>query len=117
MSASEAARAVADAQLVAYNARDMEAYLALFHTDALLVNLPDQSVIAEGIAAIRAMYEARFAMPGLRCVVYEKSEIGTVAIDRETVYTDANPPVDIVAMYDVTNGKIARIFFIRAGAL
>ena len=117
MSDSVEARRVADAQLAAYNAQDMEAYLSLFHTDAVLMNLPDQSVIAEGLPAIRAMYETRFATPGLHCEVHHRSEIGNIAIDRETVHTDANPPVDILAMYEVTGGKIARIFFIRGGVL
>lgn len=117
MSASQEARRIADEQLVAYNAKDMATYLALFHDDAVLINLPDQSVIAEGIEAIRSMYEARFETPGLRCEVQHRSEIGNIAIDRETVYTAGNPPVEIVAMYEVTDGKIARIFFIRGGEL
>jgi len=117
MSASQEARRVADEQLVAYNAKDMASYLSLFHDDAVLVDLPDQRVIAEGIDAIRTMYEARFKTPGLRCNVQHRSEIGNIAIDRETVHTDGNPPVEIVAMYEVTDGKIARIFFIRGGEL
>ena len=117
MSVEAEARRVADAQLVAYNARDMEAYLALFHADAVLINLPDQTVVAEGLGAIREMYTARFATPGLRCDVHHRSEIGNIAIDRETVHTDGSPPVDILAMYEVTGGKIARIFFIRGGVL
>ena len=117
MSDSDMARRVADAQLAAYNAQDMEAYLALFHEDAVLVNLPSQEVVAKGLAAIREMYIGRFATPGLRCEVHHRSEIGSIAIDRETVHTDGNPPVDILAMYEVTDGKIARIFFIRGGVL
>jgi uncharacterized protein (TIGR02246 family) len=114
---SEAARRIADAQLVAYNARDMDAYLALFHEDAVLVNLPDQGVIAQGRDAIRALYEVRFATAGLHCEVHHRSEIGNIAIDRETVYTDAGPPVDILAMYEVIDGKIVRIFFVRGGEI
>ena len=117
MSDSAEARAIADAQLVAYNACDMESYLALFHEDAVLVNLPNQKVVAEGIEAIRAMYEARFATPGLRCDVHHRSEIGNVAIDRETVHTDGNPSVDILAMYEVVENKIQRVFFVRGGNL
>ena len=90
MSASIEARAVADAQLVAYNACDMEAYLDLFHEDAVLINLPEQEVIAAGIESIRKMYEVRFQTSGLRCEVHHRSEIGNIAIDRETVYTDGN---------------------------
>ena len=117
MTVSAEARAIADAQLVAYNACDMDSYLALFHKDAVLVNLPDQEVVAEGIEAIRVMYEARFKTPGLRCEVHHRSEIGNIAIDRETVHTDGNPPVDILAMYEVVENKIQRIFFVRGGSL
>jgi|GEM_PF-301224 len=115
--ASDEARQIADAQLTAYNACDLEAYLALFHADAKLINLPDQSVIAEGLPAIRAMYQTRFATAGLHCEVQHRSEIGNIAIDRERVYTDAGPPVDILAMYEVTGGKISRIFFVRGGMI
>ena len=95
----------------------MEAYLALFHADALLINLPDQTVVAEGLEAIREMYTARFATPGLHCEVHHRSEVGNIAKDRETVHTTGNPPVDILAMYEVTGGKIKRIFFVRGGEL
>ena len=117
MTVSAEARAIADAQLVAYNACDMDSYLALFHEDALLVNLPNQEVVAEGIEAIRVMYEARFKTPGLRCEVHHRSEIGNIAIDRETVHTDGNSPVDILAMYEVVDNRIRRIFFVRGGSL
>ena len=95
----------------------MEAYLALFHDDAVLVNLPGQEVIAAGLEAIGAMYEVRFKTPGLRCEVHQRSEIGNIAVDRETVHTDGNAPVDILAMYEVVDGLIKRIFFIRGGTL
>lgn len=117
MSDKAEARAVADAQLEAYNACDLEAYLALFHDDAVLVNLPGQEVIAKGIDAIAEMYAARFATPGLLCRVHHRSEIGNIAIDRETVYTDGQSSLDILAMYEVVNRKIKRIFFVRGGGL
>ena len=56
MSVSAEARAIADAQLVAYNACDMDSYLALFHKDAVLVNLPEQEVVAEGIEALSLIH-------------------------------------------------------------
>ena len=115
MSSSIQAREIANAQLVAYNAQDMDSYLALFHDDAVLVSLPNQDVLAEGIDAIRVMYEVRFAMPGLHSEVMHRSEIGNVAIDRETVYTDDLPPLDALAMYEVVDHKIKRVFFILGG--
>ena len=93
MTVNQEARRVADEQLIAYNAKDMVAFLDLFHQEAVLVNLPGQTVIAEGIQAIREMYEVRFKTPGLRCEVHHRSEIGNIAIDRETVHSNDNHPL------------------------
>ena len=114
MSPSEAAREIANAQLVAYNAHDLDGFMALFHEEAILVSLPEQEVLAVGKEAIRERYKARFATPGLHCEVTHRSEIGNIAIDRETVFTDAHPPTDALAMYEVVDHKIKRFFLIRA---
>ena len=68
MSVSAEARAIADAQLVAYNAHDMDSYLALFHKDAVLVNLPNQEVVAEGIDAIGAVSYTHLTLPTIYSV-------------------------------------------------
>lgn len=117
MSDSHEARRIANVQIEAYNACDLEAYCVLFHEDAVLINLPGQEVIASGMEEIRSMYTARFQTPGLRSDVLERTEIGNIAVDREVIYTDGNAPVDILAMYEVIDSKIKRVFFVRGGTL
>lgn len=117
MSDSAEARRIANLQIEAYNACDLEAYCALLHDDAVLINLPGQDVFAQGMEQIREMYTRRFQTPGLRSDVIHRSEIGNIAIDREVIYTDGNTPVDIMAMYEVIDSKIKRVFFVRGGEL
>lgn len=109
------ARTIADRQLVAYNALDLDAYCALFHAEAELILLPSQEVVAKGLAKIREIYAVRFATPGLRCEVHERSALGRVAIDRETVHMDGEDPLEILALYEVEHGLIVRVFFLREG--
>ena len=106
-------RDIANLQLQAYNAKDIDAFCALFDDQAELIDLPSSETIASGIDAIRKIYEGRFSEPDLYCKVHAHSDIGNFAIDRETVYGIADAPVDVVAMYEVMGGKIQRVFFIR----
>lgn len=106
-------REIATLQLEAYNKHDLNAFCALFSDDAALIDMPSGEVLAEGMQAIRAMYQARFATPDLSCRVHSNNDIGDFAIDRETVYGLPDGPVDVVAMYEVKNNLIQRVFFIR----
>ena len=106
-------RDIAQLQLIAYNNKDLDAFCALFDDQAELIDLPSSQVIAQGMDEIREMYAKRFSEPNLSCTVHAHSDIGNFAIDRETVYGIADHPVDVVAMYEVINDKIQRVFFIR----
>jgi hypothetical protein len=106
-------RQIAIRQLEAYNRHDLDAFCSLFAQRAELIDLPTSQPIARGMAEIRAFYRSRFSVPGLRCNVHSTSDIGNFAIDRETVYGLPDGPVDIVAIYEVIEDKIQRVFFIR----
>ncbi len=109
-------RAIADRQLAAYNARDLEAFLALHAADAVLTDLPSGRVVCAGHAAMRIFYGERFANQELFCRVHVKLEIAGFAVDRETLYGLPGGPVDILALYDVRDGLIQRVFFLREPA-
>ena len=106
-------RTIAIEQLQAYNRCDLDAFCALFAEDAVLIDLPSGQTLASGMGEIRAMYQERFATPGLACRVHATNDIGDFAIDRETVEGLPGGPVDVVAMYEVKQGLIQRVFFIR----
>ena len=106
-------RDIANQQLIAYNNRDLDVYCALFDDNAEVIDLPGSTTLARGIDEIRIMYEARFSTPDLLCKVHAHSDIGNFAVDRETVYGLPGGPVDVLAMYEVIDDKIQRLFFIR----
>ncbi len=106
-------RAVANLQLEAYNKHDLSGFCALFDKNACLTDLPSRKIVAQGIDEIHAIYQQRFSIKDLKCVVHSTSDIGDFAIDRETVYGITDQPVNIVAMYQVISGKIHHVYFIR----
>lgn len=106
-------REVAEAQLETYNARDLDAYCALFKDDATLMDLPSGAIVATGLPAIRERYAVRFATPGLRCEVLDRSQYGDCVVDVEKVYADGRAPERLIAIYHIADGKIARIAFLR----
>ncbi len=109
-------REIADRQLVAYNAHDLGAFLALHAHDAVLADLPSGQVVCAGRDAMRDLYSQRFANPKLYCRVHVKLEIAGFAVDRETLYGLPGGPIDILALYDVRDGLIRRVFFLREPA-
>ncbi|NNJ72999.1 MAG: SnoaL-like domain-containing protein [Enterobacterales bacterium] len=109
-------RDIAIRQLEAYNNHDLTAFCDLFVADAVLIDMPTSNVIASGIDEIRAIYKDRFSIAGLYCNVHATTDIGNFAIDRETVYGLPDGPLNVVAMYEVVDNKIQRVFFIRETA-
>jgi hypothetical protein len=110
------AREVADRQLIAYNAHDLDAFCALFAADAELSDLLTGQVVASGLDEIRQRYGERFAIGDLRCEVHTRMDLGEVAIDRETVFGLPDGPVDMIAVYEVRAGLIRTIRFVRQSA-
>ena len=113
---SDTAVAVVQKQLEAYNQRDLEAFTALFHTDAALYNLGNDAPIAEGIEAITQLYARLFAQsPELRSDVVSRQVIGNKVLDYEVITgrAGAPEPVYLIAVYEIVAGKIKRCYFIR----
>ncbi|MEM7240505.1 MAG: nuclear transport factor 2 family protein, partial [Pseudomonadota bacterium] len=75
---------------------------------------PSGAIMADGIDAIRAFYAARFSNQALSCRVHAHCDIGDFAIDRETIEGIPGAPVDVVAVYQVIDGLIAQVQFIRS---
>ncbi|UTW55838.1 nuclear transport factor 2 family protein [Kordiimonas sp. SCSIO 12610] len=106
-------RQIADEQLIAYNNHDLEAFCALFHSDAELYDLPSHTLVAKGLDDIRSMYADRFSNKDLRCEVHSKTDLADFAIDRETLSGLPTGTVEIVAMYQVKDDLIHKVYFIR----
>ena len=106
--------AIVQAQLEAYNARDLDAFLATYAENAELFEHPSK-LLASGIAQLRERYAARFAEPNLHALVVKRIVMGNFVIDHEKVtrmFPEGPGTRDAVAMYEVQGQRIARVWFI-----
>ncbi len=100
-------------QLDAYNARDIEAFMAEWAEDAQYYAFPS-TLLASGAAAIRARHVERFREAGLHGELLQRIVLGALVVDQERVsrmFPKGPGKVDVVAIYEVENGKIAKAWF------
>lgn len=101
--------AVVQRQLDAYNARDVAALLATYAPDARQYAHPG-TLLASGAAEIGARMAVRFGEPNLHARLLQRVVMGNIVIDHELVtrtFADGPGTVDMVAIYEVCDGKIS----------
>lgn len=106
--------AIAQAQLDAYNAQDLDAHCAYFAEDVVVATL-NGAVSRTGIDAYRAFYEKTFAdFPGNKAQLLNRIVVGANVIDHERVDRGNGDPVfEVAAIYTFRGDKIARVDFAR----
>jgi hypothetical protein len=105
---------VAQQQLDAYNAQDIDAFVATFAPDAAIyMRLGDEAPHTVGSNAIRTLYGNLFKNhPQNRSILMGRMVEGNYVIDHEYL-TGREKPVTIVAIYEIEDGLIRRCWFIR----
>ena len=100
-------------QVEAYNARDLEAFIALHSPSAQLFNLTSGELICEGESALRERYARRFENEDLHAEILNRIVHGNRVIDHERI-TGMVPDriVKVVAIYEVENERIQRVWFV-----
>ncbi len=104
-------------QLDAYNARDIDAFMPAWADDCQYYEFPDK-LLAVGRAQIRQRHVERFREPDLHGRLLNRIATGNMVVDHEVVtrnFADGPGEVDVVAIYEVLDGKIARAWF-KVGA-
>jgi putative hydrolase of HD superfamily len=105
--------AIIASQLEAYNARDIEAFMAFWHEDAQYFAHPS-TLLANGAAEIRARHVGRFEEAALHGRLIGRFSVGNLVVDREVVtriFPEGPGQVDVIAIYEVEGGKIAKAWF------
>lgn len=104
-------------QLNAYNARDLDAFIATYHPDVRLYDFPDK-LVRQGHAALRQVYGGMFSkLPELHAHVPLRRVIGNYIIDEEVVSgLPGGRVLKATAIYEVSDGLISRVWFIDGGA-
>ncbi len=106
-------REIIEQQIIAYNNRDLEAFIALHSPTAQLFNLPTGELICEGETALRERYAKRFENEALHAEIINRIVHGNRVIDHERI-TGMYPDrvVEAVAIYEIENEQIQRVWFI-----
>ncbi len=106
--------AVVQRQLDAYNAKDIDAFMACWAVDARYYQYPD-TLLASGHAEIRARHIARFQEPNLHGALIKRMVVDNTVVDQERVtrtFPEGPGHINVIAMYDVQKGRIASARFV-----
>lgn len=99
---------VIQAQLDAYNAKDLDALLGCYASDASMYLYP-ATLVAQGHDEIRQRMKLRFAEPDLHAQLLRRVVIGEVVIDEEVVtrnFPAGRGKVAMTMIYRVQHGRI-----------
>jgi hypothetical protein len=114
MNQNASPRDIVDRQMRAYNARDIDAYCALYASDAVISTLNDGTEYARGIDAIRRYYTTRFSnSPSLHYDIKTRIELGNFVIDHERVTGIGEGTLEVIAIYEVRDSLIRSLRAIR----
>lgn len=109
------ARQAAQSQLDAYNAHDIDAFVACYHPEVELFDLESGERRGRGRDEMRETYGPLFAHhPDLHATVTTRSIVGNFAFDHELVVGLTDEPIQAMAIYEVDEaGLITRVWFVR----
>lgn len=105
--------AVVQAQLDAYNAKDIDALLATYAPDAEQYVLHGER-LAQGHAQMRERFLARFAEPDLHARLLSRTLVGAMVVDYELItrnFPEGLGTVEMLCVYEVVGGRIQRASF------
>ncbi|HVE48217.1 MAG TPA: nuclear transport factor 2 family protein [Casimicrobiaceae bacterium] len=106
------AESVVQRQLDAYNRRDIDAFMACYASNAKLYR-PPQTLWLDGHEAIAARYGTMFEQsPRLHASIVARIVLDQFVIDHEHVEGQPRGPFDAAAIYEVTEGRIANVWFV-----
>ncbi|MGF2615275.1 steroid delta-isomerase [Rossellomorea vietnamensis] len=108
------AEELAQKQLAAYNAQNLEAFLECYSDDVLVIEFPSNNVMYQGIEGMRERYGKMFQEnPDNHAELLSRIIKGNIAIDHEHVTGRANGKESFaVAMYEVIENKINKVWFV-----
>lgn len=100
------------AQLDAFNAHDLDAFVATYAEDAVITGVAPDPIV--GTAAIRAFYEPRLQNPELSCMIDTTVLFGTRWVVAQEQVVNAGVATETIATFDVVDGRISRASMLKA---
>jgi len=115
-SQSMSSEQIVQANLEAYNDRDIDLFMSFFSEDIQLKNFDTGELTASGIAEIRKLYKGLFdSSPDLHSEILKRTVFSNKIIDHEyiTGRNGSTDPLELVLIYETRNNKIFRITVLR----
>jgi hypothetical protein len=105
---------IVQGQFDAYNAQDLDAHCAFLAEDVTVADF-NGAVTIQGLAVYRAKYVQVFAdFPQNRAELVNRIALGNTVIDHERVSrTPGGETFQVIAIYTIAGGKIARVDFAK----
>ena len=101
------------AQLEAYNAKDIEALLDSYAPDAEQYTISGE-LLAQGREQLRERFLLRFAEPDLHAQLISRTVIGNFVVDAELItrnFPEGRGVIELLCVYEVQDGRIRRAQF------
>jgi putative hydrolase of HD superfamily len=107
------AAATVDRQLAAYNAHDLEGFLATYADSVAVQNLGD-TVAVNGKDALRQSTKEWFAKaPNVRSEVIDRMVMGPFVVDHERLTgVPGGSPLEVIGIFEVRDSLIRRVWFV-----
>jgi hypothetical protein len=104
--------AIVDAQLAAYNRRDVEGFLSYYSDDAKLFDHPNQ-LTESGKDQLRTRYQRSFSNQDIRALIVKRIVFDRFVIDHERITGRPDGTYEAVAVYEIKDGKIIVVTFYK----
>lgn len=99
-------------QMLAYNAHDLERFIAEYTDDVQVFRPPSLEPVLSGKKAFAEHYaKNRFNLPNLHAEVVNRMVVGNTVVDHEHVTGLQDGVMEAIAVYLVTDGLISTVWF------
>lgn len=105
--------ALAQGQLDAYNAKNIDTFMTFWAEDAAVYEHPDK-LLAQGHAQIRERHVLRFQEPDLHGRLVKRMVMGNMVVDQEVVtrnFPEGRGTLEVIAIYEIVAEKIVKAWF------
>ena len=105
---------VVQRQLDAYNARDLDRFVAEFSDTVTVYRMPATEPAIVGKVSFAEFYATqRFNRPGLHAEIVNRIVLGNKVIDHERISGVQATPFEMVVIYEVTDNLIQQLWALR----
>ncbi len=99
-------------QMLAYNAHDLERFIAEYTEDVQVFRPPTVAPVLSGKKAFAEHYaKNRFNLPKLHAEVVNRMVVGNIVVDHEHVTGLQDGVMEAIAVYQVTDRMISAVWF------